>query len=280
MLTSICGAQVYTMGLTPSENSEVLMLNGNVVASIIEKHTGIKLKTYVAQDYTALVESMRSGRTQFAWLVPFGFVLAEKRAGAKVLLKAVRNGKDFYYSAIFTRKDRNLKSIDDLKGKNIAWVDPASSSGHIVPKASLINKGIDPDKFFKRQVFAGGHDSVVLGVLNGSVDAGATFTNEPDGKTGGWSLLSMSKPEYAEKIKVVYVSEPIPNELFATTEKFYNEHRDVVEKVKNELEKFHLQPEGKKALFELAKIDSMVPSKSSEFDMLRSAAKKLKIDIK
>jgi phosphonate transport system substrate-binding protein len=271
--------EVYTMGFTPAENAETVNTNGKVIADLIFKKTGIKIKTNVATDYTALIESMRGGRTNFGWLAAFGFVLAEKHAGAKVLLKSVRHGQPVFYSAIIVRSDKPYKNIQDLKGKNIAWVDPASASGYIVPKSSLINDGIEPDKFFGRQIFAGGHDTVDLAVLNGTVDAGATFTNDASGKDGSWTQLSTSKPEYKDKLRAVYVSKPIPNDTVATTEKFYAAHKDIVEKVRDAIMHLTDTPEGKKALKDLYRIDGLVPAASEDYEPLRKAASKLNIEI-
>ncbi len=270
---------VYVMGFTPAESAETVMTNGNVITDIIKKKTGIKIKAYVASDYTALIEALRGGTVHFAWLAPFGLVLAEKRAGAKVLLKSVRNGKPYFYSCIFVRSDKPYKTIQDLKGRNIAWVDPASASGFIVPKASLINDGIEVDKFFGKQIFAGGHDSVLLGVMNGSVDAGATFTNDPDGQSGPWNMLNASKPEFKDKVKVIYVSKPIPNDTFSTSDKFNADHADIVEKVTNVIKDMDKEPEGKKALHDLYRIDGMIPAKSEEFEVLRKAATKLDVEV-
>jgi phosphonate transport system substrate-binding protein len=271
--------EIYTMGFTPAENAETVTTNGKVIADLIFKKTGIKIKTNVATDYTALIESMRGGRTNFGWLAAFGFVLAEKHAGAKVLLKSVRHGKPVFYSAIIVRSDRPYKTIKDLKGKNIAWVDPASASGYIVPKSSLINDGIDPDQFFGKQIFAGGHDTVDLAVLNGTVDAGATFTNDASGIDGSWTQLTMAKPEYKDKFRAVYVSKPIPNDTFSTTDAFYKSHKDVVDKVNDAVLHLADDPEGKKALHDLYRIDGMMKAQSSDFEPLRKAAAKLDIEL-
>ena len=177
------------MGFNPAENVDVVEMNGKAFAKYFEEKTGHKVKMFVATDYTALIESLRSGRIDFAWLPPFSYVKAEEVADAQVLLKAVRRGRAAFFSAIITRADKGINSIQDLKGKNVAWVDPSSTSGHIFPKANLMTKfNIKPEEFFGRQVFAGSHDSLVLAVVNGTVDAGATFTNDPNGHDGAWHL--------------------------------------------------------------------------------------------
>jgi phosphonate transport system substrate-binding protein len=270
---------VYVMGFVPSENAQTVTVNAKKLTDLLTSQTGVKLKSYVSSDYTGLIEAMKGGHVQFAWLGPFGLVLAEKQAGAKVLLKCVRFGRSTFYSAIIVRTDSPYKNIKDLKGKTIGWADPASSSGYIVPKASLINDGIDPDRFFGRQIFTGGHDTVVLGVINKSIDAGATFTNEPDAQTGAWTMLAAMRPEYKKMIRAVYVTKPIPNDVVATTDKFYADHKDVVDKVTAALEKLHETTEGRKSLDEIYKIEKLIPAESAEFESLRKAADKLNLDV-
>jgi phosphonate transport system substrate-binding protein len=203
-------------------------------------------------------------------------------ADAKVLMKSVRKGKAVFYSAIITRADKNINKLDDLKGKTIAWVDPTSSSGHIFPKASVMAKkkfkNVDAaDAFFGKQVFAGSHDAVVLSVVNGTVDSGATFANDPEGKGGAWTQF-LKTPEDQKKIKVVYVTEPITGDTMATTNKFYKEHKDIVDKTVAMLGEMGKDAEGQKILKALYRIDSMVPAKSEDYDSVRKAAKTISID--
>jgi phosphonate transport system substrate-binding protein len=261
-----------TIGLNPSENSESLEANGEQFVDFLKKETGLTAKTFVASDYTALIEGMRGGRVDFAFLPPFSLVAAEKIADAKLLLKAVRHGKQVFYAGIITRADKPFKTIADLKGKSIAWVDPASTSGFIIPRASLkVKNKIDAETFFGKQTFAGSHDAVVLAVLNGSVDAGATWVNDAEGKDGAWHLY-LKKPDELKKIRMVFVSEPIPNETMATTAKFAKAHPAIVEKVTKVMQEMGKQENGRKILQKLYGIDSMVPASSQEYRGVREAA--------
>lgn len=267
-----------TIGFNPAENADVVEANGKLFGEYYKKATGLDVKTFIATDYTALIEALRSGRIDFAFLPPFSLVKAEEVAGAKVLLKAVRKGQAVFYSGIITRTDKGYKTIEDLKGKNIAWVDPASSSGFIIPKAALITKKkIDPDTFFGKQVYAGSHDALVLSVLNGTVDAGATFVNDTEGKDGAWHQFLKSAAD-RERIKMVFVSDAIPGDTMATTEKFYKARPDIVDKTVKILTDMGNNEEGRKILMALYRIDSMVPATSQEYQPLRDAAKL--IDIK
>ena len=247
-----------TIGLNPSENSESLEANGQFFVDYLKKETGLTAKTFVASDYTALIEAMRGGRVDFAFLPPFSLVAAEKIADAKLLLKAVRHGKQVFYAGIIVRADKPFKTIEDLKGKSIAWVDPASTSGFIIPKASLkAKKKIDADSYFAKQTFAGSHDAVVLAVLNGAVDAGATWVNDAEGKDGAWHLY-LKKPDEREKIRMVFASEPIPNETLATTSKYAKAHPFLVEKITKLMMEMGKEEKSRKILQALYGIDSMV----------------------
>ena len=120
--------------------------------------------------------------------------------------------------------------------------------------------------------------AVVLAVLNGTVDAGATFTNFPDGQgDSAWTQYLKSK-EDQKRIRVVFVSEPITGDTLATSKKFLAAHGPIVEKTVNLLIAMGKDPAGKKILQDLYRMDSLVPAKTEEFEAIRKAAKVLKID--
>jgi len=269
-----------TIGFNPSENVDVMETNGKLFSEYYKKHTGMSVKTFIATDYTALIEALRSGRIDFAFLPPFSFVKAEEIAGAKVMMKSVRKGRAHFYSAIIVRSDKGFNKITDLKGKNIAWTEPASSSGFIVPKAALITKAkIDPDKFFGKQTFAGSHDALVLSVLNGRVDAGATFVNDDKGEDGAWHQF-LKTEEDRKKIKAIFISDPIPGDTMATTHKFAAANKELMDKTMKLLAEMGKNDEGKAILKALYRIDSMIPANSKDYDSLRAAAKVIDVDVK
>lgn len=269
--------RVVTFGYNPSENSEIAEANGKRFSAYFKEKLGLEVKTFVAGDYTSLVEAMRAGKLDFAWMPPFSFIKAESLAGAVPLMKAVYRGHAVLYGGIIVRADKGYNKIEDLKGKNIAWVDPSSSSGHIFPKATLIKRlKIDPDKFFARQIFAGGHDAVVLAVLNGTVDAGATYMATPEGAEGGW-LHYLKEKKDMDRIKLIFASDPITSDLVTTTKKLLKEDKALVDKVQAILTEMTKEPEGKKLLKELYTVDGLVPATSADYETVREAARILKI---
>lgn len=272
-------AEVIKMGFVPAEATEKVASNGKVLADLLEKKTGLKFQTYVSSDYTALVEAMRSGQVQIGWLAPFAFVLAEKKADARVLLKSVRHGQPVQYSAVFVRDSSPYKKIEDLKGKTIAWTDPSSSSGHILPKSALIAAGIDTETFFSKQTWAGSHESAVMAVMNGSVDAAASFADNAEGSSGSWTKYTKNMGAAAKPMRAVFVTPPMPSDTVSAAGKFLDTNPEKVQKIKEAIRTLADSPEGADALKNLYGIEGLVEAKSEEYEPLRKAAEKLGYDI-
>ncbi len=115
------------LGFCPAENAEGLQASANALARALSDRIHLPVRAYVALDYTALVEAMRSGQVQFGWLTPAPLVLAERLFGAEILLTQVRRGSPTYYGALVVKDDSPIRTVDDLRGKTIAWVDPSST---------------------------------------------------------------------------------------------------------------------------------------------------------
>jgi phosphonate transport system substrate-binding protein len=173
------GAETLTMALTPSQSPVALQETGDEFGAVLSKLLKMPVKVYVASDYAAVIEALRSRNADLAFLHTVGYVLAKQEAKATLLVKDIWYGKTSYTSRIYVRKDSELKSLSDLRGKTIAFVDPTSSSGYIYPMVMLIQKGLvknrDPKTFFKEALYAGSHDAALLALLSQKVDAAASF---------------------------------------------------------------------------------------------------------
>ena len=264
--------RVINMGFNPAQDSAAVLTNGRAIAKYLEsKIRGIEVRTSVAQDYQALVEATRSGKLDFAWLSPVSYVEAHDQAGAQVLLKSVRGAGPYYWAAFVVRKDSGIKSLNDMRGKSIAWIDPTSAAGYTFPKATLIAKGIDSDKFFGKQTFAGKHDAAVLALLNGSVDVIATFSNNTKGDSGAWTQFL--KPEQAAQLQPVVYSKPIPGDTLSVRDAYQKDCASVVTRVRAAIIGMKSDPAAKGMLQNLYRIDAMVPAKDSDYDVVRQAIK-------
>ena len=128
----------------------------------------------VAVDFQGAVKDIGQGVTQFCFMTPSTYIEAHIKYGVTVLLKALRDGKPFQHSVIIARSDSAINEIKDIKGRSFAFGDVHSTSSHIVPRAMLLDEGIDV-KDLQYHNYLGHHDDVAKAVLNGDFDAGAVM---------------------------------------------------------------------------------------------------------
>lgn len=278
-LLSVAAAQApitVSIGFNPTQNSDLVTTAANGIASYVESQLGgaVEVKVFIPTDYRGLIEAMGSGNLDFAFFPPDGFVVANKEVDAMVLLKSVRGGNPYYWSAIVVRKDSGITNIGDLEGKSIAWIDPNSAAGYTFPRAELITAGINPDDFFSKQVFAGGHDAAVLAVLNGSVDAAATFANDDQNISGAWTQFLDA--DQAKQITAIFYSRPIPGDTFSVSRKFAEEHPALTYQIAAAIATIKA-PENK-LLVDLYRIDYMIPADSSDYAVVRDTRRILGLD--
>ena len=166
-------AQELTVGLIPAESNEEMITAFEPMRVYLEECLEETVTVYTATDYTGIIEAMRKGRLDIAWFGPMSYYLAEREANAEAFVIGVRlEGSAKYHSIITVPEDSNAKVLEDLRGKTIAFVDPASTSGGLVPRYMVKRAtGLMPEEFFGRLIWAGTHDAAQLAVKNHTVDA-------------------------------------------------------------------------------------------------------------
>jgi len=173
-----------TLVFTPSRDPTALKEAGDAFAKTLAEISGVPVRALVASDYAGVIEALRSRRVDLAFVHPVGYVLANREAGCRILVRDIWGGKTAYTARFYVRKDRGIRRVEDLRGKTVAFVDPASSSGYIYPMVLLIKQGLvrerDPKTFFKDALFAGTHEAALQAVLHGRVDAAASFDKAPE----------------------------------------------------------------------------------------------------
>ncbi|MHB1117813.1 phosphonate ABC transporter substrate-binding protein [Sideroxydans sp.] len=172
----VANARDLVMGLIPAENNEEMIKTFEPMRAYMEKKLHRKVKLYTATDYAGVVEAMRKKRVDIAWFGPLSYYLAEMEAGAEAFAVGMREGSDSptYKSLIIAPCDSGIKSITDLKGKSVAFVNPASTSGGLMPTYMVKHAtGLMPEQFFGKFTYSGSHDAAELAVKNKTVDAAA-----------------------------------------------------------------------------------------------------------
>ncbi|WP_114938745.1 phosphate/phosphite/phosphonate ABC transporter substrate-binding protein [Mucilaginibacter endophyticus] len=175
----------------------------------LEKKLGMPIEFIYTTDYTSVIEALRAKKTHIAYLSPFSYVLASQKHDITPIITTGEDGKQsMYHSTIFTNIHTGINSIAELKkrSKNITlcFADPASTSGHLIPRAYLTTIGLNPDQsVFKETIFAGNHVASVLAAASGKVDVGCAATEY------GLEIAERKGLVKADQIKVLWQSKPI-----------------------------------------------------------------------
>lgn len=141
----------------------------------IFRSIGMKAKVMIAKDYESLGRNIKDGLLDGGWFSPMAYTIAYEIADITPVATPKINGKDYYNGYIITRNDTGINDIADLGGKHFGYVDKGSASGYLYAKYSIEQAGFDPEKFLGEVTFAGSHDQVINGVINGDYAAGATY---------------------------------------------------------------------------------------------------------
>ncbi|HLA43233.1 MAG TPA: phosphate/phosphite/phosphonate ABC transporter substrate-binding protein [Aggregatilineales bacterium] len=190
----------------PSEDAQEVATSAEDLAALITEETDLVFETLVSSDFAAAIEAMCSGEAQIGALNTFGYILAHQRGCADVGVVSVRFGSAYYAGQIITLADAGIESYEDLAGTVFCRPDPLSTSGWIIPSIALQANGVDLEGM--EIVDAGGHDGVVTAVYNGECDAGATFEDAR-------STVEETYPDVMDKVVVIDVSAPIPNDTLS-----------------------------------------------------------------
>ena len=245
--TSAPAQTKLVMAFVPSGESQTILQSGNQVAHLLEVATGYRFESFVATSYAGVIEAMGAGRADIGWLNTFSYVIAHQKYGVEVRLVTVRFGLPYYRAEIIAQSASGINSLADLKGKRFAFVDPASTSGYLFPLAGLKKAGYDPAKFFGQTVFAGSHNNVVLAVYQGRAEAGAVFEDAR-------ASVQKTLPDVMQKLKVVWKSDPIPNDTVSFRKDL---PADVKDRVSTALLRFSQDPVGLEALKSLYEIEAL-----------------------
>lgn len=250
--------------LVPGQDTGVLTENGNILSAFLEKETGLKFQIQVPNNFIAVVETFGTKRTDMAMMNSFGYILAHQRYGARVRLVGTNQGRADYWGQVITA-NKKIKKMSDIKGKKFAYVDPASTSGYILPSSLFKKMNIEPAEL----VFAGKHDSVVTMVYQKQVDAGATFhTPEENGQPqDARKLVKTQFPDVFKKVRVLELIGPIPSDPVVFSKDLPPAYE---EKIVAALLKFSSSKEGEQTLKKLYNISGFAPTTDQRYDTLRN----------
>ncbi|MEO1286945.1 MAG: phosphate/phosphite/phosphonate ABC transporter substrate-binding protein [Chloroflexota bacterium] len=175
----------------PSAEAQTLITGGEVLADALTEATGLSFEVSVPTSYAATVEAMCAAPDASMGFIPAaGYVIGNSRCGLEVEAAAVRFGWPVYWAAYIVPRDSDIYTFSDLEGRSWAYPDSGSTSGFIVPSVELQSAGITPGE----EIEAGGHNQAVLAVYNGEAEFATVYFSPPLTPNFNWNYGDLPEP--------------------------------------------------------------------------------------
>ncbi|MCH7757583.1 MAG: phosphate/phosphite/phosphonate ABC transporter substrate-binding protein [Thaumarchaeota archaeon] len=224
---------ILTIGLIPIEKADELTPKALAFEQFLEKKLGVDVEIVVPTDYEIIIEGMRFGHIDAAFMDTGPAWITHKRTGAEVVLAELVAGKVNYQATVWARVDDNsIQTIKDTIGKKVAFTSITGSSGFVRPMGTLVTEGyIDIEgndivalkmaltKNFESYTFAGGYKAALKLLINGNVDV--AFGSD----IAAQKYLDL---EDQAKIRAVTQIGPVPSHVFMVNVDMSESTRDAL----------------------------------------------------
>lgn len=260
---SLAQAQpVFRVTAIPDESPTELARKAAPLVKYLEGKLGMKVEFTPVTDYAASVEALVNKKVDMAWFGGFTFVQAHVRSGGKVI-PLVQREEDEKFRSVFITSDPAVRTLADLKGKDVSFGSQSSTSGHLMPRSFLLDQGINPEKAFRRVAYSGAHDATIAAVASGKVQGGALNISV-------WEKFVAEKKVDTEKVRVIFTTPPYYDYNWTV-------HADMPAATRQKLTEAMLSlsratPEGKDIL-ELQRATRFVPTRAENYKGIEAAAR-------
>lgn len=243
--------KTFTIAYAPNESTTDSTDARSTLAKDLGKVINMDVKEIQASDYTAIIEALRTGKADMAYMGALAVAMGAERAGVTPIVMKAPNGdkaQAVYHSVFITQKNNSeINSIKDFKGKTIAFVDPDSTSGNLVPTSEIMkafpdlhltNEKIHTNgEFFEAVSFSGKHQAGLQAVIKGDVDivpiSDQIMASEFKNGNADENAVKVVHSSAAIPAEAMVVSKTVNEDLKKTLTKFLVEYnnKDYFDKV-------------------------------------------------
>ncbi len=230
------------------------------LVDMLQKATGRSVRLIIPTNYAATVEAIGNEGVDLAYFGALTYVKAHERYGVRPLVQRLEDRR-FHSLFIASAANASIKSLKDLKGKNFAFGDVNSTSGHLIPVKEMLEAGINPDSDLKVR-YTGNHTATAVAVSSGQVDAGAIDESI-------YQKLVADKTLDPAKARVFHTSKPFTDYVWAV-------RKDLDGGLVMSIRHAFLEASDPKVL-SLLRATRYVTASDGEYDAIRETAKKLNL---
>ena len=208
-----------TIGFIPVEKADELTPKAQALEEFLENKIGVDIEIVVPTSYETIIEGMRFGHIDAAFMDTGPAWITHQRTGAEVVLAELVSGKVNYQATVWTLANNDsINSLEDTVGKRVAFTSITGSSGFVRPMGTLVTEGyinIEGDDIvalesalannFESYTFTGGYKASLQLLLNGNVDVAFGSDIAPE------KYLEL---EDQAKLRSVTTIGPVPSHVF------------------------------------------------------------------
>jgi phosphonate transport system substrate-binding protein len=263
LIGSAQAQQVLRVTTIPEEAATEQVRKFGPIVRYLERTLGMKVEFTPVNDYPAAVEALVNKQVELVWFGGFTHVQAQIRSGGKIIPIAQREEDAQFRSVFIAQTGSGIKTLADLKGKQVSFGSQSSTSGHLMPRSFLLQANIEPERDFKRVAFSGAHDATIASVVSGRVDAAALDITV-------WRRFVDDKKVDTSKVDVFYTTPPFFNYNWSV-------HADMPAALRERITKALLDlsmntPEGKEILT-LNRATKYIPTRAENYKGLETAGR-------
>jgi phosphonate transport system substrate-binding protein len=251
------------VALLPDESPSTVIANNEKLKEYLQRELGRDIELVVTTDYSTMIEAVRHGRIHLAYFGPLSYVLARQKTEIEPFAALKTKDGTTYKAVLIGNVAAGIDSVADVKGKDVALGDTASTSSHLIPRGMLAEKGLIADVDYRPQ-FVGAHDTVALTVQTGRAQAGGLS------KPIFESLLERGLID-RNKVRVLQESRPFPQYPWTM-------RSDLKPELKESIRKAFLSLRDPEVLRPF-KAEGFGPVSDPDYDVVRELGKMLDLDL-
>lgn len=255
--------ETLLLGIEPEHNIFDQMERYRALAAYLSEQLGVRVNLTIMSRYGEVIKRIRGRQLDGAFLSPYTATLGIGQLGLEPVVSPVNlNGESTSRGYIFVRADSGIQSVDDMRGKSMTFVDPATMEGYLYPLAYLREQGIAGlESFFSRYSFAGSHASAIFAVLDGRADIGAA-------KNTVYDRMALQDPTIDQELRIIARSPQEPEVTLCL-------RKDLAEDLRQQIGEILLHmdttPRGKKVLKEFEAL-RFIESSPADFARIEKMA--------
>lgn len=253
-------------GLVPFLAAQTMTATHQRMADHLAKSLSVPVELIVGDSYGDAIDRLGRGEFDLVELSPLAYAEASSRMKLNCLLQTIADGSATASGYIFVRDDSPRRTIEDLKGARFGFVDPMSTSGSLMARKLLKDKGFDLDRDLGKTEYLGNHEAVLMAVLEGRVDAGATYQ-------GSFGALRRARGIDPLSFRVIAKTPRTPRDIFCVRADL---PKEIAEAITASLMPLSGRDRAGREILGPLSLNGFLPANDDAYDLVRSVAAELK----